>query len=143
LLDLKETNKSCVLKYFDFKQPAWDNDAIGLIKIQSLLQDTPPALLHDFSAEGKSYVIKELQPSQDKLDLKVVSQKTHKFEGIIEAMADIAASAHLRATGRYTSEPGDALIESVRALKPQDLLRYAHDYSKKVASDYKEYIASS
>jgi uncharacterized protein (DUF2252 family) len=140
LLDLKEAGKSCVLSYFDFTQPSWASDAMRVIKIQSLLQDTPPALLHDFAMGEKSYVIKELQPSQDKLDLKAVSQKAHKFEASVAAMADITASAHLRATGRYTAESGDALIESVRSLKKEDLLKYAKDYSKRVESDFREYI---
>ena len=139
LLDMKEAGPSCVLKYFNFKQPSWDNEAQRVIKIQSLLQDTPPALLHDFKVGGKNYVIKELQPSQDKLDLKVVSQKTHKFEGIIEAMADITASAHLRATGRYSAETGDALIESVGKLSQHQLLEYAKHYSKKVVSDFEKF----
>lgn len=143
LLDLKEAAESCVLKYFDFKQPHWENDAHRVKKIQSLLQDTPPALLDYFTTAKKSYVIKELQPSQDKLDLSVVSRKTHKFEGIIDAMADITASAHLRAAGRFTAETGDDLIEYVSKLKQKEMLDYALTYSRTVESDFKEYVASS
>ena len=142
LLDLKEAGPSCILKYFDFRQPAWGSEACRVTKIQSLLQDTPPALLSDFIMADKSYVIKELQPSQDKLDLQVVSQKAHKFEGIIEVMADITASAHLRATGRYTAETGDDLIASAGKLNQIDLRKYAYDYSRKVESDFKEYVKS-
>ncbi len=140
LLDMKEASPSCLLKYFNFSQPAWSNEATRVIRIQSLLQDTPPALLHDFKIGSKSYVVKELQPSQDKLDLKVVSQKTHKFESIIESMADITASAHLRATGRYSAETGDALIEAVGKLNQKELLEYAERYSRQVADDYNEYV---
>ncbi len=142
LLDLKEAGSPCILDYFHFEQPSWKNDAYRVVKIQTLLQDTPPALLGEFTIAEKSYVIKELQPSQDKLDLEVVAQKAHKFEGFIDVIADITASAHLRAAGRYTSHNGDELIAAAEHCDQQRLLKYARDYATRVESYFKEFVAS-
>lgn len=142
LLDVKEARESCVMDYFDLKQPAWENTAHRINSVQPLVQDTPPALLDHWTIGEKHYVIKELQPSQDKLDLIALSHKAHKFDGTIQVMADIAASAHLRATGRYKADTGDDLIEFVSRLNPKEILEYSFHYAKKVRQDYKEFLAA-
>ena len=74
------------------------------------MQFTEPALLAPIRIAGKYFVVKELQPSMDKMDLTVCHGKIKKLVKIIDTMAQVTASAHLRSSGRQGSGTADELI---------------------------------
>ena len=60
--------------------------------------------------EGESYLMQELQPTKDRINFEMIQ---HDFEvvcSVIEDMAMITASAHLRGVGRMGSCTADELI---------------------------------
>jgi uncharacterized protein (DUF2252 family) len=113
LLDMKESKVSSLLPHIKIKQPKWDNEAERIVTIQTRMQFTPPALLHPVFYNKKWFVLKELQPVQDKVDLTYAKGRLDKLQDIILPMARLAAYAHLRGTGRQGASTADELAESV------------------------------
>ena len=144
LLDMKEALPSSLLKHIDIKQPKWNNEAERIITIQTRMQFCPPALLRPVFYNKKWFVLKELQPVQDKVDLTQAKGKLNKLEDIILPMARLAAYAHLRSTGRQGSSTADELSESVSKAKWLKLrFELAHDLAAQTQKDYKNFLEYS
>jgi uncharacterized protein (DUF2252 family) len=141
LLDMKEAKPSSLMAHVDIKQPKWNNEAERIITIQTRMQFTPPALLHAVQYQKKWFVLKELQPLEDKVNLAYAKGKLDKLEDIILPMARLAAYAHLRGTGRQGSSTADQLSESVSRSKwlPQRF-ELAQDLANQTQKDYKEFL---
>jgi len=142
LLDIKESRLSSLKSYTPFKQPAWPNEADRIITLQRRIQHVSPALLHTVKLGKKYFVLKELQPTQDRMDLALCKGNLEKLQGIITTMAGITASAQLRATGRQSSSTADELIEFAKGAKKWKgkVQKYAEDYAVIVDAQYKEYF---
>ena len=110
LLDLKATVPSAAVKYAGISQPNWASEAHRVVTIQTLFQANTPSLLSAQTFQGCSFLLKQLQPSADRLDLAALSKTKDAFEPVIDQMAHLAAWGHLRGTGRFGSPPGDELI---------------------------------
>lgn len=50
-------------------QPTWPNEALRIVQIQHRMQAICPALLQRVTIEGQSFVLRELQPTEDRLQL--------------------------------------------------------------------------
>jgi uncharacterized protein (DUF2252 family) len=141
LLDLKEAKPSSLIGHIDVKQPKWSNEAERVVTIQTRMQFCPPALLRPMYFNKKWFVLKELQPVQDKVDLAQAKGKLTKLQDIILPMARLAAYAHLRGTGRQGSSTADELAASVSRTKwlPQ---RYelAQELAAQTKKDYKSFL---
>jgi len=140
LLDLKIAASSSLQKYTTVKQPGWKNDADRVIEIQQRMQAISPALMHCFRIDSRYFVLKELQPSQDKLDLTLMSSKIKKLQNSMDSFADILAWDQLRSSGRQCSATVDELVDFAnRTDWQQQLLDFCLTYFEKVKSDYEEY----
>jgi uncharacterized protein (DUF2252 family) len=141
LLDMKEARPSSLLRYLDIKQPKWKNEAERIITIQTRMQFCPPALLRPVYYNNKWFVLKELQPVQDKVDLTQAKGKLGKLQDIILPMATLTAYAHLRGTGRQGSSTADDLAASVS--KPKWLnqrFELAEALAAQTKKDYKSFL---
>jgi uncharacterized protein (DUF2252 family) len=137
LLDLKIAMPSSLQNYSNATQPKWNTDAERIIEIQQRMQAVSPALLHVIEMDGKSFVLKELQPSQDKLDLTVMGGKIKKLTDSLNTFAEILAWDQLRSSGRQGSAIADELIDFVnRTDWQQPLLNFCSTYFEKVKTDY-------
>ena len=110
LLDLKETLPSCLQKNIKTKQPNWKTEANRIVEVQKRTLSAPPALLDSINIGRKNYVLKELQPSADRIDYLLFKGNTKKLKNILEDMAAICAWSNLRGTGRDGSAIADTLI---------------------------------
>ena len=149
LLDLKAARSSCLLPYLPTLQPLWTSEAHRIVEVQSRIQESPPAMLNvltDRSPDSKpdrSYVLRELQPTEDKLDLNIVARSPKQLKKLIETLANIVAWGHLRSAGRQRSAIADDLIAFGTDLSWQaDLLDYAKQYSQQVRRDQQEFHAN-
>lgn len=113
LLDMKEAWPSSLLKQLKTKQPKWSNEADRVVSIQQRLQYCAPALLCTARFNKQWFVLRELQPGEDKVDLAAAKGNERRLEEIILPMAELAAYAHLRGTGRQGSSTADQLSEAV------------------------------
>jgi uncharacterized protein (DUF2252 family) len=137
LLDLKQSRKSSLTPYLKQPQPQWDSEAARVVAIQQRMQGIPPAMLATVRLEGESYVLRELQPLQDKVSLNLWEGKLRRLEKVMKAMGKITAWDQLRSSGRQGSAIADDLIQyATDSHWRSALLNYARDYSAQVEEDY-------
>src|SRR5579863_2158928 len=72
LLDLKFGGESAAGKRLLKRQPAWPDAATRIVTVQKRVQAIAPAFLMPVDFAGRAFVLKELQPLQDRLDLSAV-----------------------------------------------------------------------
>ena len=111
LIDIKATSHSALSPYLASPQPKWNNQAERVDTIQSGAQVLPPALLKAVHVDGKSYLIKALQPSQDRLDLSQWNGKLNVLDNIFDTMAEVSAWGHLRNAGYLGAASREALMQ--------------------------------
>lgn len=141
LLDMKEAKPSSLAPHSEIRQPKWKNEAERVITIQTRMQFCPPALLHPVFYNKKWFVLKELQPVQDKVDLTYAKGKLGKLQDIILPMARLAAYAHLRGTGRQGASTADELAASVsRGKWLSQRYELAEELAEQTQKDYKNFL---
>jgi uncharacterized protein (DUF2252 family) len=101
VLDLKCAAPSAVAAWLKRKQPDWRSEAKRVKEVQTIMQAIPPAMLHAVMFCGRPFVLKELQPSIDRLDLAQWPGKLNRFTQAVEGMGRVAAWAHLRGSGHH------------------------------------------
>ncbi|AFZ23051.1 hypothetical protein Cylst_0723 [Cylindrospermum stagnale PCC 7417] len=140
LLDFKETRNSSLQDYLTLPQPQWESPAARVVALQKRLQGTSLALLEAIVDGDKSYVLRELQPTQDKVNLKAWDGKLGRLEKLMQTMGEVTAWDQLRSSGRQGSATADDLINFAHSSDWRDeLLKYASSYSQRVEQDYQEF----
>ncbi len=143
ILDLKEERTSALQPYVLAPQPAWPSEAERAVAVQMRYQGTPPALLAAVKLESKAYILRELQPLQDRVNLADWGGEFERASQVLETMAEVVAWGQLRSGGRQGSAIADALIAFGQAPGWQaDIIAYARQYAAQVQADFKEYRAS-
>lgn len=108
LLDLKAARPSCVPP-FGAKTPIFATEADRILTCQHRSQASPPALLAALHGQTTTYILRELQPTADKIDLEKVKNKPKRLLNLTTAMAQVTAWGHLRSSGRNGSASADDL----------------------------------
>ena len=101
LLDLKRAVPSTLPASGDRRTVRWRTQAQRVVTTQRLAQAISPALLHAVTIGERSFVLKELQPMTDRLDLARWDGKIARLESAVASMAAVTAWAHLRTCYRY------------------------------------------
>lgn len=138
LLDMKESIPSCLQPFVGIAQPDWKNRATRVVTIQNFMQNVSSQILEIIVDGEKQFVLKKLQPQADMMNLKLCNGKLQKLQEVIEAFAEISASAHLRATGRFGSNTVDELITFFRTSETWRpiILKYSKKYAAQVKKDH-------
>jgi uncharacterized protein (DUF2252 family) len=140
LLDLKQEHPSSLAPYLNHPQPRWESEAARVVAIQQRVQGTPPALLGTVLLDGDSYLLRELQPLQDKVSLNLWKGKLRRLEKVMKVMGEIVAWDQLRSSGRQGSAIADELIQFATAPHWRStLLDYAQSYFTQVEEDYRTF----
>ena len=143
LLDMKEVTASSLLPYLTIQQPHWLNEGERICTIEGYMQNNSPALLGSTNFKNADYLIRELQPSSDKIDFQLVKHSNKNLSRVIIDMAILTASAQLRSAGRKGSAIPDDLIEFGENTGWQDeIIGFSKNYSKEVKRYYNEYMDS-
>ncbi|MGO4609580.1 DUF2252 domain-containing protein [Variovorax sp. 2RAF20] len=141
LLDLKQATSSSLVPHLKIRQPAWPSQAHRVVAIQRRMQAVSMAFLHPIVDGKSSYVLRDLQPSEDRVSLDVRRTGLGQVSGVIEEMGQLMAWAHLRSSGRQGSAIADELIDfgtSARSWR-RDLLDAAHQCAAQVENDWRAY----
>ncbi|HEY4213578.1 MAG TPA: DUF2252 family protein [Steroidobacteraceae bacterium] len=140
VLDVKESRPSAAAVHRARTQPRWPSEAARVIEVQRRSQAAAPAFLSVGVLDGKSYVIRQLQPLEDRLDLQDIVGRQKAFRCVLESMARVVAWDHLRSAGRQGASPVDDLIEFGQS-EPwiSGLASYAERYGKQVEKDHKKF----
>jgi uncharacterized protein (DUF2252 family) len=143
LIDMKEAPPSSVQPWLDVPQPAWASEAERVVTIQQRMQNINPALLSTTTFQGQPYVMKEMQPTADKIDFLTVKDRYKDIACVVEDMAFLTASAQLRSAGRQGASVPDLLIDFGSDTHWQGaVLDYAVQYSQQVKKDYQDYFTA-
>jgi uncharacterized protein (DUF2252 family) len=140
LLDLKETLPSAVGRWIAPTQPRWPSEAVRAATLQQRMQGVPPRLVGTIDRDGKSFLLRELQPAEDRIDLAAARGNTGKLAAAMADLGNVVAWAHLRAAGwRGAASVSD--LGRFGRVQPwrQQVIRYALAYRRTVADDHQEY----
>jgi uncharacterized protein (DUF2252 family) len=155
LLDLKGARPSSLAPYVPTPQPNWPTEADRIVAIQQRFQAFPPRVLSGLWGEHRpeendragrsspepSYILRELQPTMDKIDLVASLGKEKQLMTLMQTMGRVTAWGQIRSSGRDGSAITGALIDFAdRASTWQpDLLDYAEGYAVQVDADYRAF----
>lgn len=136
LLDLKQALESSVATHFLSSQPQWPSEAHRIVEIQRRMQAVSVALLQPVRLGEDSYVIRELQPQEDRVSLDRTHQTLEELELVVRNMGQMLAWAQLRSAGRQGSAIADDLIAfGLRKKWKEKLLTTARSCAVQVKKD--------
>lgn len=101
LLDVKRAVPSTLPAASGRHSHPWKTEAQRVVTTQRLAQAISPALLHAVTMGRRSFVLKELQPMTDRLDLTRWDGRIERLESAVASMSAVTAWAHLRTCHRY------------------------------------------
>jgi len=94
-----------------FKQVAWLDEAQRVVTVQDLCQAACPAYLTAMPIGGRAFVVRELQPVEDRVALDHLTRQPRRLAQTLGEMAEVAAWAQLRGAGRIGCTGPDPMIE--------------------------------
>jgi len=146
LLDVKQSLPSSLETHVSTKQPEWASQADRVVTLQNRMQATSTAFLNSVATvKGKrSYVVRALQPSADRVALDDASVTFEQISEVVNQMGRIVAWAHLRGSGHQGSATADALMAfgASRKLWQSQLLAAAHQCAAQVLDDWNAYVTA-
>ena len=140
LLDIKEARPSTPSMCLTVSQPKWTDDAARVVTLQRCMQAIPPALLTPIRIGKKAYVLKELQPSEDRVNLELWNGRLRRLEKVMKSMGELVAWGQLRASGWRDAAIREELSdfgEDTRWVK--GLVELAVQRSQLVTKQWQEY----
>ena len=143
LLDMKLALPSATGPNVPTAQPKWGSESERVVEIQRRDQVVSQAFLHAVEFEKRPYVLRGLQPSEDRVALENWNGKLPRLESVVRNMAELVAWAHFRSSGRQKSAIADDLIafgDNTRWQLP--LIELATQCEAQVVSDWKAYCAA-
>jgi uncharacterized protein (DUF2252 family) len=141
LLDLKEATPCSLLPYLRLKlpklaQPRWPSEAHRVVAVQRRMQAVSAAFLHPVLFGTGAYVLRGLQPSEDRVTLDRSSQSMDQLQQVLASMGRLLAWAQLRSAGREGSATADELIAfGQRSKWREKMLGASHDCAEQVRAD--------
>ncbi len=143
LLDLKRAAPSTLGMMFAPLQPQWGNDADRITGVQHHMQAVTAAWLHPVLHQGQPFVLRALQPSEDRLPFDAFGKQDDLFDGAIAMLARCTAWAHLRSSGWRGAATADALIAFAGKQKWQrQVADAAASMAAQVMADWNSYAAA-
>ena len=140
LLDLKLALPSSLVAYLKTRQPPWKSEADRVVDIMRRMQAVSMAFLHPVVMAGGAFVLRGLQPSEDRVALPATTKGLRQFHGAMTVMAQNLAWAQLRSGGRDGSAIADQLISfGLDGKWKKPLLEVAELCSAQVVKDWHVY----
>ena len=144
LLDFKAETVSSLQPYLRVRQPSWTTQAGRCTTIQQWVQGIPPALLAPIEMDGQSYILREMQPIEDKVNIEPVAGKMHRLEQLVTMVAKVVAWGQLRSAGHQSASDANTLLDFAQSSSnwQKEIVRYARDYAVQVNQDYQTFRAA-
>ena len=140
LLDLKEALPSAPGMYSKSMQPEWGSEAERIVTIQRQSQAIPMAFLYPVKMGRKAYILRSLQPSEDRVSLILKARELPANIRLLQDMARITAWAHLRSSGRRGAATADELMDFGAHRKwRKELLELAETCRRRTVQDWLDF----
>jgi uncharacterized protein (DUF2252 family) len=141
LLDMKEASPSSLSHFCNVDQPSWTSEADRVVSVQRRMQNRCPALLSTSEFRGKSFIMQEMQPTEDSIDFVSLADRYRDMYSVIDSMGMLMASSQLRSTGQDGSAVTDELKRFAGDTAWQDkVLEYAKGYADKMKVYYADFL---
>ncbi len=138
ILDLKEAIAPTVRVA---TRAEWRSEAERVVSVQRWAQAVSPALLHAVHSGGRSYVLRELQPTQNRLSIRNWRGTVPQLAGVLTTMGQLVAWSHLRTSGRRGAAVVDRWIDFASEPRwPTVLLDYAVQASRRTVAMWAEFV---
>jgi uncharacterized protein (DUF2252 family) len=142
LIDIKLANPSALAANIGTPQPRWRSEAERVVSIQRIVQAIPPAMLGAVGFGKRSYLIKELEPTADRVNLASLGGKSASLNDVIRTMAEVTAWGHLRACSRFGASAVDTLGHfAAQAAWRGRITQCAHEAQALAKRQWKAYSA--
>lgn len=136
LLDLKQVLPSALAPHLKVKPPKWDSPAHRVVAIQQRMQAVPMAFLQPVSLGKTPYVLRGLQPTEDRVSLDATKRSLADVQRVVATMGRIVAWAQLRSGGRQGSAITDELIDFAHGKKwKAKLMEASHAFAAQTLHD--------
>ena len=140
LLDLKQALPSALTDALALKQPTWVTQGERVAAITRRTQAVPVAFLHAVQMDRRDYVLRDLQPSADRVSFSEEVHKPQRLNELMQAIGQCTAWSHLRGSGRQRSAIADELIAFADDEQWTKLLRKASAVSAdNIVSEWKAF----
>jgi uncharacterized protein (DUF2252 family) len=140
LLDLKQALPSSLLPRLKTVQPAWATEAERVVTLQRRLQAVSMAFLQPVLLGGQSYVLRALQPVEDRIAIASALKTPSALTAAVGTMGRLVAWSQLRSAGRQGSATADELVDFGQRRKwRRQLLDASHDSAAQVLQDAATY----
>lgn len=141
VLDIKQALPSSLKPFLKVKQPKWESEAHRVVTVQRRMQAISMAFLQPVIIEGTPFILRGLQPTEDRVALDQWDKKLRRLEGVVRTMGHLTAWAQLRSSGRGGSAIADELIDFARKQKwKSQLIEAARHCSDQVNQDWHEFV---
>jgi uncharacterized protein (DUF2252 family) len=143
LFDLKRAGPSSLGRMFRGLQPHWQDDAHRVAGVQQRMQAVTAAFLHPVTHGGAPFVLRALQPSEDRLPLGHFGHQPDLVDGAVAMLARCVAWAQLRSGGRQGAACADDLIAFAGRKKwRRQVARAAAAAARQVTADWTTFAAA-
>lgn len=140
LVDIKYANTSALAVHTGLRQPRWQHEAQRVAVMQGTVQSIAPALLGAVAVGKRSYLIREMQPTADRVDVSALNGKPRTLTALIRTQAEVSAWGHLRGSSRYGAASADALADfAARAAWRRQVMACARDAHQRVVQQWQAY----
>ncbi len=112
----------------------WSSSAQRVLMVQSLRQSPVPALQGELSINQKSFTLRELQPSQDKITCDAENINSDDLQQLVQIVGQVTAWSHLQ-TDKLSEIVDYAAGEGWCSI----VLEYATKYAEQVKADHQEF----
>lgn len=146
LLDLKAAKPSALLPHLarlGLRQPRWADDAERVVTVQKRMQAVDHAFLFPVGFAGRPFILKALQPSEDRVAIGEWGRKLDHLREVVATMGRILAWDQLRAAGRSGAAGADELNDFAHgdAWMPA-ILEVADTMTKLTQAQWEEFRAT-
>lgn len=143
LVDLKCQLGSTLVPELAQRQPRFRGAAERVVEIENRMQAVGPAFLTPVTIGRRSFTLRELQPSADKLDLAAAQPDAAQLEAVVWSMGELTAWAQLRCAGRDGAAGIDDLMAFAANADPfRRLQSLARDWARRIERDWRDFRVS-
>ena len=111
LLDIKASGRSSLSEHVQIQQPTWTSNAQRIVASQTRMQAVPMAFLEAVEGKHQAYVVRGLQPSEDRVALDDEGVDFAEIRNVVAQMGQIVAWSQLRSSGQQGAASTDSLID--------------------------------
>jgi len=104
------------------------------------MQYAPPRFIGVVPVDDEKFILKQLQPTSQKIDHTLCNRKMKNIETVMITMAQALASAQIRSASRKGSADVESLMKfSLQSLWQAALIQTAIDHSVQMKDYFREY----